>query len=192
MKFKGIIFDMDGTLTVPIIDFNEMRAALNIPEGDIAKILNSRPEPERTRGWEIVESYEDYLANENRLHPGVIEAFEKFEEHGIKLAILTRNSSRSVELFLKKFGLKIDFYLSREYEFIKPAPEPVLHILDRWGLKPEECMIVGDYIHDIESGRAAGVSTCFFHNEGCQSFSEHADYTAVSYDELERIVLSES
>ena len=46
--------------------------------------------------------YEDYLANENRLHPGVIEAFEKFEEHGIKLAILTRNSSRSVELFLKR------------------------------------------------------------------------------------------
>ncbi len=190
MKFKGIIFDMDGTLTVPIIDFNEMRAALGIPEGDIAKTLNSWPEPERTRGWEIVESFENRLASENRLHPGVIEALEKFRENGIRLAILTRNSSRSVEIFLTKFGLKVDFYLSREFEFIKPSPEPVLHIVDRWKFKPEECMMVGDYIHDIDSGRAAGVVTCFFHNEGCQSFSEQADYTAVSYEELERIVLS--
>eukprot|EP00831_Metopus_contortus_P079890 TRINITY_DN8042_c0_g2_i1.p2 TRINITY_DN8042_c0_g2~~TRINITY_DN8042_c0_g2_i1.p2 ORF type:complete len:191 (-),score=42.64 TRINITY_DN8042_c0_g2_i1:849-1421(-) len=190
MAFKGIIFDMDGTLTVPIIDFQKMRDDLGIPSGDIAKILNSWPEAEQRRGWKIIEEYECSLAEQNRLHPGVVEAFEKFEEQGIRIAILTRNSSRSVEIFLKKFGLKVDMYLSRDFEYIKPAPEPVLHIIEKWGFKPEECIIVGDYIHDIDCGKAAGIYTCFFRNDGHESFEEHAHFCAGTYQELERIVLS--
>jgi pyrophosphatase PpaX len=41
----------------------------------------------------------------------------------------------------------------------KPHPEPVLTALNRLGYAPEEALFVGDSVHDIEAGNAAGVFT---------------------------------
>ena len=40
--YQAVIFDMDGTLTVPCIDFGEMRRRLGVAEGDILVTV---------RGW---------------------------------------------------------------------------------------------------------------------------------------------
>ena len=39
----------------------------------------------------------------------------------------------------------------------KPHPEPVLTALSRLGYEPQEAVFVGDSVHDIEAGNAAGV-----------------------------------
>jgi pyrophosphatase PpaX len=39
----------------------------------------------------------------------------------------------------------------------KPDPEPVLLALDRLRYGPKEALFVGDSVHDIEAGNAAGV-----------------------------------
>jgi pyrophosphatase PpaX len=41
----------------------------------------------------------------------------------------------------------------------KPHPEPVLTALDRLGYQPDEAVFVGDSVHDVEAGNAAGVLT---------------------------------
>jgi pyrophosphatase PpaX len=41
----------------------------------------------------------------------------------------------------------------------KPDPEPVRIALDRLGSGPEGAWFVGDSVHDMESGNAAGVAT---------------------------------
>lgn len=188
--FKGVVFDMDGTLTIPQLDFGKIREELGIVSGDIARELDSRPEPERSAGWALIERYENELIERNCLQDGVAEALTKFRKAGVRLGILTRNSSRSVEHFLERFGLDFDCHLGRDFKAIKPDPAPLLHIIGKWGLEPGECLMVGDYIHDIECGRAAGTRTCFFHNDGYESFAAHADYSVRSYAELELVVLS--
>jgi pyrophosphatase PpaX len=41
----------------------------------------------------------------------------------------------------------------------KPHPEPVMIALDRLGVRADRAWFVGDSIHDMESGNAAGVAT---------------------------------
>jgi len=48
MKFKAVIFDMDGTLTVPLLDFGLIRREAGLPPaGDIVSVLNAMPDEKR-------------------------------------------------------------------------------------------------------------------------------------------------
>jgi phosphoglycolate phosphatase-like HAD superfamily hydrolase len=191
-KFQGIIFDMDGTLTVPALDFCQIREELNIPSGDIALTLNSWSEPQRSSGWAIIERHEALASSNIRLQPNVCETLFNFVEYGIKFAIVTRNTMCSVDKFLS--ALPVSFYpiLTREFPFLKPSPEPVWHILEHWDLAAENCLMVGDFIDDVDSANAAGVYSCYFKNPGGGDFSHAADFTVSSFLELRQLVFCEN
>ena len=42
----------------------------------------------------------------------------------------------------------------------KPAPDLALLLLERLDARPEESLVVGDTIFDLQMGRAAGCRTC--------------------------------
>ncbi len=42
----------------------------------------------------------------------------------------------------------------------KPDPEPVLKTLRELGVRPEECLVVGDMPVDVLMGKRAGAHTC--------------------------------
>ena len=65
---------------------------------------------------------------------------------------------------LDRFGLRFDCWLSREHAEPKPSPQPVLKIAELLGLTPAELLVVGDYLFDVQSGRAAGSPTAFVKN----------------------------
>ena len=189
MKFKGIIFDMDGTLTVPIINFIEIRERLAIPDGaDLSHTLNSRPEPSRSEGWQVIEAFEAEAAKNNRLQPGAVESLNRFHAAGIRLGVITRNRLSNCRILFENLDVTFEPVLTREYPHIKPAPEPCLHVIEQWGIQPHECLMIGDFIHDLECAHAAGAKACFFRNPGKEDFSEHADYTVDSFAELEKKV----
>lgn len=191
-KIKGLIFDMDGTLTVPLIDFKKIRQELNISEGgDLAEIINSWAEPRRSKGWKIIEKYEIYAIENNSLQAGAETALKRFAQANIRLAIITRNTARSTDALLAKIPVKFDPVLTREFPHIKPAPEPVLHILDAWKIEADECIMIGDYIHDIQAANAAGAFSCYFKNPNVKPWDEHADFTVNSYRELENLVFDQ-
>lgn len=190
-RFKGILFDMDGTLTEPSFDFDYVRRALDIEPGtDIVKAIEAMPEGRRAAAWEVIDRYEEQVRADTRIKPGVGEALRKFREAGVKLGILTRNTFKSVEAVLAKLDFEFDAILTREFPSMKPSPEPALHMFDKWGMSPAHGLVVGDYKFDIECGRDAGASTCFFENEGFESFAHMADFCVRSFGELESIVLS--
>ena len=57
---KGVIFDMDGTLTIPVLNFNEMRARIGLPQGaDILAAVANMATDERERAMEIIEECEE-------------------------------------------------------------------------------------------------------------------------------------
>ncbi len=56
---RGLVFDMDGTLTVPSIDFALMRSRCGVgTTGDILDVINARPEPERAAAHAIIAEFE--------------------------------------------------------------------------------------------------------------------------------------
>lgn len=186
LAFKGIIFDMDGTLTVPIIDFIKIRSELNIPpDRDLSEEINSRPEPHRSEGWKLIEAFEEEAAINNRFQPGAPATLNRFCNAGIKLGVITRNRLANCKILFEELDVSFEPVLTREFPFIKPSPKPCLHIIEQWDLAPHECLMVGDYVHDLECGAGAGAKTCFFRNPGKEDFSGHADFTVDTFAELE-------
>lgn len=180
-----VIFDMDGTLTKPAIDFDGIRAEIGIESGTILEALESMPRDQRLRAWDIIERHERIAARDSELQEGVHEVLDFLRDGGIHTAIATRNSRQSVHTVLQKHSLEVDRTHTREDGPVKPSAQPVLDICQSFGLAPEAAWMVGDYIYDIQSGNHAGATTVLLvEDHQPPEFSEQADHVIRGLREL--------
>ena len=114
-----------------------------------------------------VEAYRCYfVAHEQELvpdlFPHVREMLEFFRQKGIRMAIASSRTSKSLIGFVAAVGLS-DYLPTvvggEDVEHPKPAPDAVVKILTTTRIRPDEAMVVGDMPLDILMGRAAGVRT---------------------------------
>lgn len=163
---KGVVFDMDGTLTISPLDFDRIRAECGLPAGQpILEFLREAPEPQKGQVEAVLEQHERRAAQECTLRDGTKAVIEELRGRGLKVALLTRNSAESVKIVLSRFGLRFDCWVSREDAEPKPSAAPVLKMARKLGLAPEELLVVGDYVFDVQAGRAAGALTAFLRTE---------------------------
>jgi len=185
---RGIIFDMDGTLTEPHIDFQALRRELGVMVGDIVDHLKSVDDAERRRLESILHRIEEDAAVNATLQPGAAELLDKLRARGIKLGLLTRNSRKSVETVLAKFGLRFDATLTREDGPHKPSPEPVLALARRWNLPPAEVLAVGDYVYDLRCAHNAGARAVLLVNDKVPEWAHEADFVIHDLSELPAVI----
>ena len=101
----GVVFDLDGTLTLPVLDFAKLRSDLQCPKGiDILEFCNSKTGQEKETALQLVEKFEEEGRQNTKLQPGVFEVLKFLSESGLKRALITRNSQSSVDLFLDLMG----------------------------------------------------------------------------------------
>jgi cytochrome P450 family 142 subfamily A polypeptide 1 len=183
------IFDMDGTLTLAIHDFDAIREALGLPQGrTILEALAERPDHEREPLLERLDAIELRIARLAAPQPGAKALLEALIERGARLGILTRNSQRNAFETLRAAGLEGYFepawVLGREQAAPKPSPAGVLRLLAGWNAGPEAAVMVGDYRYDLECGRAAGTATVYLDPSGRFDFHAMADHRIRRLDEL--------
>ncbi len=170
------MFDLDGTLTRAVHDFDGLRARLDLPAGvPILEAIELRPEAERPGLLARVEEWElEHVAHATRA-PGVTELLAHVG--GRPCGILTRNTVAVARRTLEAVGLggRFDPVFGRESATPKPSPDGVLRMLDRWGAPPEEAVLVGDFRLDVEAGNAAGVSTVLVDPSGAAPWRDMAD-----------------
>ena len=182
---QAVIFDMDGTLTRPAIDFDRIRAEIGIDSGTILEALEAMTLDQRSRAHSIIEEHERVAARDSELQDSVREVLEHLRVGGIRTAIATRNSRPSVRTVLQKHQLHVDHIHTREDGPVKPSPRPVLDICEYFQIAPESSWMVGDYVYDIQSGNAAGATTVLFTADGAQSgAAEQADHVICKLSEL--------
>ena len=161
---KGVVFDMDGTLTISPLDFNLIRAEARVPPGlPILEFLDEASEEEGARVQAVLHEHETRAARECTLRDGALEVTEELRRRGIKTALLTRNSSASVCTVVERFGLQLDCCVSREDAEPKPSPAAVLKIAEDLGLRP------------AQAGTSAGARTAFLRSEGGMEPPPEAD-----------------
>lgn len=188
------VFDLDGTLTVAVHDFAAIRAELGIPAGDDILAHLAEQEPERADWMQRqLARIENSLADRTEAASGATPLIRLLAERGARLGILTRNTRETALSTLDKIGLACHFHpaaiIGREESLPKPDPEGIERLAALWGAQPGEMVMVGDYLYDLQCGRAAGTATIHV-DPACQfRWPELADLCVGSLTELaERLV----
>lgn len=80
---------------------------------------------------------------------------------GLKSTATTK-SSETARAILTQFGLVPHFHHVQGTDGFPSKPEPnvIFKSLELLGVKPGECLIIGDAAPDMEAGRRAGIHTC--------------------------------
>ena len=92
------------------------------------------------------------------------------QERNLPIALITRNSRRSVDRVLARHGLKIDVLITRDDGLFKPDPAPLLSRLRAVGGAPAQAWMIGDGRYDIEAGLAAGMKTVWLSHGRTRDF----------------------
>lgn len=99
--------------------------------------------------------------------PGAFELIDWLVAKNIPYAIVSRNSRESIEMAAKTIGLKLtDNVWSRdEQKKIKPHPRSLAEAARSIGLEPTECVLVGDFLYDLQGARRAGMRAVLVERE---------------------------
>jgi HAD superfamily hydrolase (TIGR01549 family) len=155
------VFDMDGTLTVAVHDFEAIKRALAIPlSDDILQHLAALPAAEAAAKHAWLLSHERELAEAAQAAPGAVELVRELQARGCQLGILTRNAHALALLTLQAIGLADCFasvdVIGRDEALPKPDPAGLLHLAQQWQVAPPAMVMVGDYRFDLECAHAVG------------------------------------
>ncbi|MFA5864749.1 MAG: HAD family hydrolase [Phycisphaerae bacterium] len=183
-KIDAIIFDLDGTLTEPILDFDQIRSQIGIERGPVWEtILQMSPEA-RQKAESVLLEHELYAARNCKLQPHTLELLGELRNRSMGLAILTRNCRASWEIVRDRFNLGIQQVYAREDGPVKPDPTAVIELARQMNVELGRTLVVGDYLFDIQAGKNAGTLTALLVNHGLvPDYSHIADY--VIHDLLE-------
>lgn len=114
----------------------------------------------------MIDSYLDYYPKIEldiiKLYPGVVEAMEYLKKSGYNICLVTNKFLSSALPSITHLGIKQYFNdiipLDRQ-EMPKPSPLPLLTACLDYKVKPEQVLMVGDNMVDIECAKRAGTKS---------------------------------
>lgn len=181
---KAILFDMDGTITEPMLDFPRIKREMGIGSRPILEALAEMSESEREAAEAVLHRHEEEAALNSVLNLGCREMLQWLEKHGIRVAVITRNSRRSVKTVCEKHGLKFEVLITREDGKFKPDPAPLLEACGRLGVEKSEVWMVGDGQYDVEAARAAGIEAVWVSHGRIKPFAAEPRWVVKGLGEL--------
>lgn len=183
------VFDLDGTLTLPVHDFALIRASLGVPDG--ADILGhpAALSTEAARTYHArLDDIERELVTRTDAAPGALDLVNLLDTRRCRLGILTRNSREIALLTLEHIGLARYFrredVFGRDEALPKPDPDGIRRLARLWSRAPHDLVMVGDYLYDLQAGQAAGAATIHVHGGFERRWPEWTDICVVSLMEL--------
>lgn len=180
MKYKAIIFDLDGTLTDTLYDLmlstNYALRAMGWPErtldevrrfvGNGVRRLMEQAVPADTEEEEFEECFQifqehyvKHCQDHTSLYPGIAELLVELKSRGYKLAIVSNKLQKGVdELYHAFFQDTIQVAIGERKDVRrKPMPDMVNLALKELEVTAEECIYVGDSEVDMATARNAGL-----------------------------------
>ena len=191
MSIKAVIFDLDGTITQPFFDFDAIRKEMGLDKnsGPILEAMQEMSPRQRKDAEEILHYHEQQAVIESKLNDGAKETLEALHKAKINIGILTRNKRRNALAIAKKHGLQFDAVVDRDDGPVKPNAFGVLRICEKFGVRPKETLMVGDYLFDLQCAKAAGaVAVLLTNHERADEFAEHADFCIETIGQILEII----
>ena len=167
---RAVLFDMDGTLTEPMLDFPRIKAEMGIGSGPILESMAELEEPARKKAEAVLLRHEEIVAENSCLNAGCEELLNWLFEMRIPVAIVTRNSRLSADTVMRRHGLKIEVRITREDGPFKPSPVSLELACRRLSITRDQAWMVGDGQYDVEAANAAGIRSVWISHRKSRSF----------------------
>jgi pyrophosphatase PpaX len=180
MAYRTVLFDLDGTLidSIRLIldSYHHTMATHGLPPRSDEEWLAGvgTPLTAQLREWAhdperlelLIATYRDYnIRNHDAMvtpYPGVVEMVQAIRAAGLRTGVVTSKNRLGALRGLRRVGLEGDIEMIVGADDVtnpKPHPEPIRIALERLAELPERAIYIGDSVHDMEAGRAAGVAT---------------------------------
>jgi HAD superfamily hydrolase (TIGR01509 family) len=159
MILRAALLDMDGTIFDSRIDWVSLRERIRIPwdgRAILAQLAEAPPDV-RENGLALLHGAERAGAENGDLIAGTHELLDCLRVHGVRCALVTNNSRRSVETVFARYDLSFDLVLTRDEVPAKPAPAAFLQALAEFAAEPAEAIAIGDAHLDLIAAHRAGV-----------------------------------
>ena len=181
--YKGIFFDLDGTIadTAPdlVAAANQLLIARNLAPkpyeflrphasagargliGGAFGIDTDHPNFITLRD-EFFANYEKALLVNSVLFEGIDHLLDQLDSASLPWGIVTNKSERFTNPLTDLMGLRqraVSTVSGDTTSYSKPHPEPILHAARVANIDPSSSVYVGDDIRDIMAGKAAGMKT---------------------------------
>lgn len=180
MKYKAVIFDMDGTILNTLEDLknatNYSLRQFGMPERSLEEVrmfvgngirkLVERAVPPGTSEEKIaqvldvfLEYYEIHSADNTSPYPGILELVEKLKKLGIKTAVSTNKADvPAQELGREYFNGIFDLIVGQQDGLkVKPAPDSVNKILSILDIQKKDAIYIGDSDVDVQTAKNSGL-----------------------------------
>ena len=182
-KIKAVLFDMDGVLIdakdwhyealnkalglfgIEISRYDHLNTFDGLPTKVKLEMLSKRyylPKELHSFINQVKQSYTAEMINQ-KCHPMFNHeyALSKLHQQGYKIAVCSNSIRKTIELMMDKAELTpyLDLIVSNEdVTKAKPDPEMYQTAIRKFGLMPEECIVVEDNPIGIQAGRSAGTT----------------------------------
>lgn len=175
MRYKYVIFDIDGTLIDssraielglramarevlgrPLTD-EEAARGMGLPAPQALEAMGMAGSDQNVRLW-LDRMFEHW--DSVSLFDGVVPMLDALGERGCTLALVTADTAYEMSHGFARFGLMDRFaavVTADDTQGCKPDPEPLEKCLSLLGARPEEALYVGDGLGDVRCAEAAGV-----------------------------------
>jgi pyrophosphatase PpaX len=205
--YRGVIFDMDGTLTrtneLIFAAFNyiaerylnssltpdEIIRMFGPPEDHaiLTMVGDARYESALKDLYDFYREHHDRMA---RLYDGMFDTLSLLHRGGVSLGIFTGKGRVTTDITLRAF--QIEKYFSsvvtgHDVDKHKPSGEGILRALEQMGIGKEDAVMIGDSVSDVTASHEAGVdiATVLWDSYGYEKVVQlETDYRFHTVDEF--------
>jgi len=192
MQIKAVIFDLDGTITEPYLDFDRLRKGIGLAAdaGPLLEAMENMSPAQRKLAEQVLYKHEQEAIEHSTLNKGASETLKKLRQMNLPIGILTRNTRSNASAVAEKHNFTFDAIFDRNDGPVKPDPFGVNMLCKHFNILPQEAIVVGDYLFDLQSAKAAGAVAVWMRNSDKTSkFSDFADFTIDSLTEIIDIIV---
>jgi phosphoglycolate phosphatase len=182
MKYKAVIFDLDGTLLDTLEDIaNSVNTGLSsmglpvhkieaykpfIGEGREALAIKALPHDQRIPDKinllldYINREYLSHWPDNTHLYPGIEEMLDCLYSRNIQMAILSNKPQEFTDVMVSRYLSKWHFeVIAGAVPSIPKKPDPAMaqQICEKMSLLPSQCVFLGDSEIDIKTAHRAGM-----------------------------------
>ena len=180
MKYKAVLFDMDGTVLdtledlkdavnvtldafgMPRRSFEEVRCfvgngALRLFEQAVVPGSSEETVLEAL-AW-FKEYYDKHCLIKTAPYAGIMELLEELKAQGIKLAVVSNKPHSAVQELSRLFFSDYMEYSVGQQDAVprKPAPDMLWQTIEKMGLELSDCVYIGDSEVDVATAANAGL-----------------------------------